>query len=294
MDTFQLRACLSYLYEMGVVGFIDLYDICNIYVLQDFEAVWNENTIKELIAYCRKGPYAKPLDSHKHLLSPRFGGAVAGTTNIKESIEVEDIQALFSLFHPNITLHQIMSNPIYTKIASVIDLHRFIVYSCIHRILRRIYVYPFIQTYPYSFYYYFYNSIHKNQKHLENEDDFVGMSMDSGSYQYDESNEEIIHHENIKSSAKKYYQELYSSFQVSLFHYPDEQCYISRHNSLGSFPQEIEITCSCRPDKETVLKLISKHECLESIALHTNSCIPSIMNCIKEIDNVLFIKVWSV
>ena len=46
MDELQLKACLSFLQEVGVIGFIDMFDICNIYVLNDYEAIWKEETLQ--------------------------------------------------------------------------------------------------------------------------------------------------------------------------------------------------------------------------------------------------------
>ena len=53
MSELQLKACLAFLHEIGVVSFIDMFDICNIYVLENFEALWDESLLTELLDYCR-------------------------------------------------------------------------------------------------------------------------------------------------------------------------------------------------------------------------------------------------
>ena len=49
VERIQFRICLSFLLEVRAIGLIDMFDICNIYVLQDFEALWNEE--KRTILY---------------------------------------------------------------------------------------------------------------------------------------------------------------------------------------------------------------------------------------------------
>ena len=51
MSDLQLKACLAFLHEVGAVSFIDTFDICNIYVLENFEALWDESLLTELVEY---------------------------------------------------------------------------------------------------------------------------------------------------------------------------------------------------------------------------------------------------
>ena len=104
MDELQLKACLSFLQEVGVIGFIDMFDICNIYVLNDYEAIWKEETLKELVTYSRKRTIIRTLDSSKHFLSPRSILSDSSYEVSHETIDYTDIQAMFSLFHPNVSI----------------------------------------------------------------------------------------------------------------------------------------------------------------------------------------------
>ena len=294
MDELQLKACLSFLQEVGVIGFIDMFDICNIYVLNDYEAIWKEETLQELITYSRKRTIIRTLDSSKHFLSPRPGLSDSSYEISHDTIDKADIQAMFSLFHPNVSIYQIMNTSVYAKIASSIDIHRFIVYSCIKKILRRIYVYPFISSNPSSFYSLFNRSVNKKERGTEIENDLVGMSMDGSTYAYDEDSKNKIDYEIIKAASRPYYNEIYSCYHYSLFHaYSEKISGMSRHNSLLSFKEHLTTdSCTCKPDKEAIRKRVQHHECLESIAIHLNCCIPSIMHCLEKFDDILFLKVY--
>ena len=47
----QLLACLSFLLEVGAISLIDMFDVCNIYSLQDFESIWKEDVLTDLYNY---------------------------------------------------------------------------------------------------------------------------------------------------------------------------------------------------------------------------------------------------
>ena len=49
-----------------------------------------------------------------------------------------------------------------------------------------------------------------------------------------------------------------------------------------------------KEEKKDVKKMVEKHQCLESIALHCDSCIPAVMRCLKSFGNVVFLKVYCV
>ena len=183
-----------------------------------------------------------------------------------------------------------MNTPVYAKMAKLIDLHRFVVFSCINNILRRVYVYPFISSNPSSFYCLFNRSMSKKQVN-ENTNDIVGLSMDSISFAFDEDSKNKM--DNAKAAAKPYYKEIYSCLNHSLFHSNDKKNGMSRHSSLLSLKDyNTTNTCLCNPDKEAVRKRVQKHECLESIAIHLNCCIPSIMRCLQQFDDILFLKIY--
>ena len=55
---------------------------------------------------------------------------------------------------------------------------------------------------------------------------------------------------------------------------------------------DINYAVASKPDKEAIRKRVQHHECLESIAIHLNCCIPSIMHCLEEFDDILFLKVY--
>ena len=309
MDELQFKACLSYLHEISAIGFIDIYDECNSYIIQDFEAIWKEDTINELIEYSRKFTYAIHSDQYQNqyqyqypLFSPRSSDC---KDSFKESqpVSISDIQSLFSLFHANFTIYQICQSSIFHKISSSIDLHRFVVFSCIHGILRRIYIYPTLQENPSSFYYYFRKSIKKDDD-LRNQD-FIGLSVDD--YSNGEGDMETIlplnhaqsscSYEELNKThqlvAAEYYRELFAIYKHSNFHlvYAGPNG-MSRHSSLVSMNQEHVMTkeCECKPDKEVIVQMMKNNQCLEAMSVKLECCIPSIMEVLQEMDNVLFLK----
>ena len=312
MDELQLKACLSYLHEISAIGFIDIFDECNSYIIQDFEEIWKKETINELIDYSRKLTYAIHSDQYQYqypLFSPR-------SSDCKDSfiegqpVSISDIQSLFSLFHSNVTIYQIRHSSLFHKISSSIDLHRFVVYSCIHGILRRLYIYPTLQENPSSFYYYFRKTIKKDDEVRNgNSQDYIGLSVDD--YSNGEGDAETILPLNQLSSyvhsdctyeelnrthqlvSAEYYRELFAIYKHSNFHlvYTGPNG-MSRHSSLVSMSQEHVTTkeCECKPDKEVIVQMVKNNQCLEAISVKLECCIPSIMEVLQEMDNVLFLK----
>lgn len=283
-----MKACLSFLFEVGVIGFIDIYDVCNIYILQDYEAFWRDDFMTELISYSRKRQ-TKVYDLHK--LQSSFNDCVE---IVKENVDVTDVQALFSLFHSNVSIYHILKSPLYKKVAHVIDMHRFIVFCCIKKLIRRVYVYPIIQSNLSSFYNYVYQATNKEHVSTEVEYEPVGMMMDGGGI--DE------YHDEMKSimmrQSHEIYKKIMSAFQFSNHHSMyDKENGLSRHSSLISFNQDHQICseCSCKPDGSKIRKLISsKYQCLESLSLQTEWCIPSIMKCLHQMNDIIFLKMYPV
>ena len=48
MEETQLLVCLSFLLEIEAISLIDMFDVCNVYFLQDFESIWKEDVLTEL------------------------------------------------------------------------------------------------------------------------------------------------------------------------------------------------------------------------------------------------------
>ena len=103
VERIQFRICLSFLLEVRAIGLIDMFDICNIYVLQDFEALWNEAVLTDMLSYCRFQPSHNP---HRIESSHAAVFAEAG-----EESDFGDLQAILSLFHSNISVLQIIQTP---------------------------------------------------------------------------------------------------------------------------------------------------------------------------------------
>ena len=57
----QLLACLSFLLEVGAISLIDMFDVCNIYSLQDFESIWKEDVLTDLYNYSHIRYYPSSL-----------------------------------------------------------------------------------------------------------------------------------------------------------------------------------------------------------------------------------------
>ena len=291
MDEQQLKACLSYLCEVGVIGFLDTYDVCNIYILQDYESIWKAEVINDLIKYSRRRQ-AKLCDVQRFGEPSSFNDSYVEV--VKDDVKVEDVQAVFSLFHSNVNIYRILINPIFIKISSVIDFHRFIVYCCIKKILRRVYIYPIYQPNPSSYHHFLHKTFIKEKRAGEADHEAVGMNMDI----LGEESEEMSSMRGAKSALISLRKTYYSMFRYSNYHSMyDKEKGMSRHSSFISFNQDHLVTsdCSCKPDKAAILKYISSgYRCLEAISLHTECCIPSILNLLQEMDDVLFLKVLHV
>ena len=135
----------------------------------------------------------------------------------------------------------------------------------------------------------------REKKAGEVDHDAVGMNMDIlGAEEMEEMSSVQGTRQALVSLRKNYY----SMFRFSNYHsmYNKEKG-MSRHSSFISFNQDHLVTseCSCQPDKAVILKFISSgYKCLEAISLHTECCIPSILNLLQEMDDILFLKMLGV
>lgn len=256
MNEFQLKACLAFLHSVGAINFIDIFDICNIYVLEDFEALCDDAVLKQCLDYCR-------YHTIPHCPSKQASFESNESFPPLPSVEPLDLRRLLSLFHGNVSLMQITQHGFYTRLKHAIDLRRFVVFCCLRHILRRVYVVPVFTSDSAGFYTLFGSTLSTTAT----VEDTVGMSMDSQGRRGEE--------EESRQVAMSLYHSLFSCFQHSLF-----------HGSKG--------VCECRVEKSVVKKMVEKHECLESIALHCDSCIPAVMRCLESFKDVVFLKVCRV
>lgn len=258
MNDLQLKACLAFLHSVGAIDFIDIFDICNIYVLEDFEALCDDSLLKQCLDYAR-------YHTIPHCPSKHASFESSESLPPLQSVELVDLRRLLSLFHGNLSLVQIIQHAFYTRLKHAIDLHRLVVFCTIHHILRRVYVVPVFTKDPSSFYTLFGSTLSTTTAVEET----VGMSMDTQGRRGEE--------EESRQMAISLYHSLFSCFQDSLYH--------------GGVMKE---ACECRVEKKDVKKMVEKHQCLESIALHCDSCIPAVMRCLKSFGNVVFLKVYCV
>ena len=287
MSDLQLKACLAILHEGGAVSFIDTFDICNIYVLENFEALWDESLLTELVEYCRIRVISQ---SNTHFVFKP--DPIVDDSDVK--IELDDIRILLSLFHGNISLAQIMQHIIFTRLKNLLDIHRFVVFCCIHKILRRVYVYPIITSDSTAFFTLFGNTLSiYNNTGFSIAEEPVGMSVDpltTGTKRYEDEDSLLL--ESKRTQVRHLYHNLYSSFQYSLYHSSVDRDGLSRHSSCLSFHKEMMTTnpCTCQLQGPTIRSLLERHQCLEYISLHSNCCIPAVMRFLETMDNVVFLK----
>lgn len=288
----QLKACLAFLHEVDAVSFIDMFDICNIYVLENFEAIWDESLLTELVDYSRI-----------HVVSQTSSHFMTKVDQITDAaavkIEFDDVRILLSLFHGNISLAQIMQHMIFAKMKNLIDIHRFVVFCCIHKILRRVYVYPTITNDSTAFFALFGNTLtFYNNPGFSMVEETVGMSVDplttTGTKRYED--EDSLALESKHTQVRHLYHNLYSSFQYSLYHSSVDRGGLSRHSSCLSFHKEMMTTnpCTCQLQGSLIRSLLERHQCLEYISLHSNCCVPAVMRYLETVDNVVFLKVYNV
>ena len=287
----QLLACLSFLLEVGAISLIDMFDVCNIYSLQDFESIWKEDVLTDLYNYSHIRYYPSSL----RIDTPRsLGSRGMYEETEEEMIDFSDLRGLLSLFHQNTCILQITEMPAYTKLQHRIDLHRFVVFCCIHRILKRVYVYPHISNDVTSFYLHFNSTLSTrgNPNVQLMPDDNVGMSVDCMGVGKRYEDDEELNLDNRKRNGRGAYRELFSCFHHSLYHISHEKNSLSRHSSCLSMKQELMLSypCKCNPDPKKVRKMVTEHCCLESIALHNDCCIPSIMRYLETQDDIVFLK----
>ena len=382
MDRMHLLLCLSFLLQVRAIGLIDLFDVCNIYVLQDFEAVWNRPLLRSLLSYCRiknllsrtdfqfeaararpqeaphpppaagEAPSPNPAEAQSPSETPGAGGTSNGASNgasngvsnqasnepsnesstnpsnkpsddpsnhpsndpstkpsnkpsngdgaEEESEEdeeaINDIQSLLSLFHPNVSILNILESPLFEKLHRTIDLHCFVVFCCIHRILKRVYLVPFRTSDPASFAALFDASTGSSRRlPTLSTEETVGMSMDAAGAPKSADLDEGFAVDSPILSIRNLYWDLFASFRYSIYHQKPTTG-LSRHSSCLSFmaTQKGSQPCSCKPDRAKVVAMVAQFQCLESIALHTHCCVPSVMRCLEEMSDVLFLKLWSV
>lgn len=285
VERIQFRICLSFLLEVRAIGLIDMFDICNIYVLQDFEALWNEAVLTDMLSYCRFQPSHNP-----HRIESSHAAVFAETG---EESDFGDLQAILSLFHSNISVLQIIQNPVFEKVQNSIDFHRLVVYCCVHHILKRVYVVPVRTSDPKGFSSLFDSSICSTRYSANStlNEEPVGMSMDSlGVPRLHEDDQESFASDNPLSCSRGLYKELFACFHHSLYHQEPHSLGLSRHSSCLSFQKEAQ-SCTCKPDRAKILQMLSQYQCLEYIALHSNCCIPAVMSCLATVDNILFLKI---
>ena len=380
---------------MKAIGLIDLFDVCNIYVLQDFEAIWNRPLLRSLLNYCRiqnlfrrpefqfegnrirsletpnpnsntnlnlntnlnsnsnsnpnvnqtenqtqsqnpaemqtpnetptslprpplnlppgsplgslpgsplgsplgspfASPFASPLGPN-----PSEGNAnkaKSGDSEAEDEEAINDIQSLLSLFHQNVSILNILESPLFEKLRRSIDLHCFVVFCCIHRILKRVYLVPFRTSDPAAFAALFEASTGSSWRiPALSTEETVGMSMDAVGAPKMADFDEAFGVDSPILSIRNLYWDLFASFRYSIYHQKPTTG-LSRHSSCLSFlgTQKGSQMCSCKPDRAKVLNMVAQFQCLESIALHTHCCVPSVMRCLEELNDVLFLKLWSV
>ena len=369
MDRMHLLLCLSFLLQVKAIGLIDLFDVCNIYVLQDFEAIWNRPLLRSLLNYCRiqnllrrtefqfegsrirsqettnpnpnPNPTLNPSESQAQSQNPAEiqspdetpnspsgssphsnpgtnpgtnsgsnsgsnSGPNPGESNANkaksEEAEAEDeeaindIQSLLSLFHQNVSILNILESPLFEKLRRSIDLHCFVVFCCIHRILKRVYLVPFRTSDPAAFAALFEASTGSSRRiPALSTEETVGMSMDAVGASKMADFDEVFGVDSPVLSMHNLYWDLFASFRYSIYHQKPSTG-LSRHSSCLSFlaTQKGAQMCSCKPDRVKVLNMVAQFQCLESIALHTHCCVPSVMRCLEELNDVLFLKLWSV
>ena len=292
MNESQLLACLSFLLEIEAIGLIDMFDVCNIYFLQDFESIWKEDLLTELYEYSHIHHNGFPSIRQEtgHSISSQN---TVETNEANETVDFDELRGLLSLFHPNTSILQIIQSQLYSQLSNRIDIHRFVIFCCIHRILKRVYVYPCMSNDISGFYLHFNNSLFARRNGILTQipDDNVGMSMDyvGSNTRYDEDEE--VMNLNIR---KNCYRELFACYHYSLYHTPQRSGNISRHSSSLSMNHELllENPCTCHPDSQEIKKMVGQHCCLESIALHNECCIPAVMRCLENQGNIVFLKVW--
>lgn len=85
MNDLQLKACLAFLHSVGAIDFIDIFDICNIYVLEDFEALCDEFA-SQAVSRLRSLPHHSPLTFQTCLLR------VQRITSPLQSVELVDLR----------------------------------------------------------------------------------------------------------------------------------------------------------------------------------------------------------
>ena len=109
-----------------------------------------------------------------------------------------------------------------------------------------------------------------------------------------EEDDEVMNLNIRKRNGKSCYRELFACYHFSLFHASHESNSISRHSSCLSLNHELLLAnpCTCQPDSQKIRKMVTKHCCLESIALHNECCIPAVMRCLENQDDIVFLKAW--
>ena len=297
MEETQLLVCLSFLLEIEAISLIDMFDVCNVYFLQDFESIWKEDVLTELYEYSRIRRNSLPSSRQE------AGHSLGSQSTVEEieagnAVDFDELRGLLALFHPNTSILQILQTRLYTQLSNRIDIHRFVIFCCVHRILKRVYVYPCISNDITGFYLHFNNtlSVRRNGSVTpQMPDDNVGMSMDyaGGGKRYEED-DEVMNLNIRKRNGKSCYRELFACYHFSLFHASHESNSISRHSSCLSLNHELLLAnpCTCHPDSQKIRKMVTKHCCLESIALHNECCIPAVMRCLENQDDIVFLKAW--
>lgn len=331
MTEFQLKVCLAYLQQITTVGFIDMFDICNIYVLEDYEKIWDDNLLTELLAYSRIHLITQfgHTESH-HLrsrraqssdrLSDRFSDRFSESLEMNsDRVELSDLRQLLSLFHINISLGQIIQHPYFIRLKNIIDIHRFVVFACIHHLLRRVYLYPVLTRDATAFHTQFVNTVAPCSctTHLAESQtppahiptpipapsvEYIGLSMDGQSNHASsillkqglegegEGNQSDPPSKELDISGL--YKSLLEACKHSLYHSSQEKNGLSRHSSCLSFGKEMmkAAACTCKVDEKKAKKMLDNHECLEYMALHLDCCIPAVMQTLEAGGNVIYLK----
>ena len=319
MNEIQLKTCLVYLRQITAVSFIDMFDICNIYVLEDYEQIWNDELLTELLSYSRVHVLTQIsyLESHhsrcrRGYSSDKLPDRLSECTEVNsERIELEDIRRLLSLFHINISLGQITQHPFFVRLKKLIDIHRFVVFACVHHLLRRVYIYPITTGDSHVFYTQFNSTLapcscttHLNGGMTASAStpvvvEDIGMSMDGlnmlSGLKGVEEGVEVKEKEKEKEKENDLhgmYRHLFDAFKYSLYHSSLEKSGMSRHSSCLSFGKEMMTAtpCTCEVNIQEVKKLLDKHECLEYMALHLNCCIPAVIGMLDTLHNVIYLK----
>ena len=287
-----LYECLSFLVNVGAVGLIDIFDICNIYVLEDYRSLWKNDLLVNLQKYLEI-----PMQNRRSYGNPLNHSNQVSFSNV---VSTNDLRSLLSLFHYNASIQQIMQTPFFSSFNDIIDIHRLVVFCCTHKILRRVYVVPMIQDNAQKVYTMFENPVMSRQKRsIKTTEEFVGMPMDPiGSEEV-----QTISHSNL---SQEHYLKAFQCYHYSLYHFemqPNSDftkesmiVELSKHVSCLLFLSHPEkrVQCTCNPDTKKILEMVKSHRCLEYIALHSNCCIPAVMNCLEKVENIIFLKVSHV